>query len=133
MMLNFQKAEQIYIPPDTGLKKQNLEEYITNNFQLPDNDLKRICEFVHEDPELEDLIYNLKDIVKTKLDLIKDMQINFYPEFQEEELVLEIQVLTDLGIDDSLKVERKIDKILYKKYSESTTDKILFYITDIFD
>ena len=133
MMQHFQRAEQIYVPPDTTFKKQNLEEYITNNFQLPDNDLERICDFIRKDNGLENLIYDLKSIAKTKLDEIICMKINFYPEFQEVELMLEIEILTNLDFETANEIEDEINIKIMEIYDDSTTDKFWLYVTDKFD
>ena len=133
MMQHFQRAEQIYVPPDTTFKKQNLEEYITNNFQLPDNDLERICDFIRKDNGLENLIYDLKSIAKTKLDEITCMKINFYPEFQEVELMLEIEILTNLDFETANEIEDEINIKIMEIYDDSTTDKFWLYVTDKFD
>ena len=131
MIQKFQKAEHIYIPVDS--RNNTLEDYILNNFQLPDNDLERICEFIQKDYELQTMIYNLKNNVKSEIDEIKAMQMNFYPEFQENELVLEIEVLTNLSIDENINAERKIDTKLFNNYSKTTVDKLSVYITNFFD
>ena len=79
------------------------------------------------------MIYNLKNNVKSEIDEIKAMQMNFYPEFQENELVLEIKVLTNLSIDENINAERKIDTKLFNNYSKTTVDKLSVYITNFFD
>ena len=132
-MQHFQNKENTYKSPDTTFKKQNLEEYITNNFLLPDNDLERICDFIRKDNGLENLIYDLKSIAKTKLDEIICMKINFYPEFQEVELMLEIEILTNLDFETAHKIEDDINIKIMEIYDDSTTDKFWLYVTDKFD
>ena len=133
MMQHFQNKENTYKSPDTTFKKQNLEEYITNNFLFPDNDLERICDFIRKDNGLENLIYDLKSIAKTKLDEITCMKINFYPEFQEVELMLEIEILTNLDFETAHKIEDDINIKIMEIYDDSTTDKFWLYVTDKFD
>ena len=132
-MQHFQNKENTYKSPDTTFKKQNLEEYITNNFLLPDNDLERICDFIRKDNGLENLIYDLKSIAKTRLDEITGMKINFYPEFQEVELMLEIEILTNLDFETAHKIEDDINIKIMEIYDDSTTDKFWLYVTDKFD
>ena len=96
----------------------------------PDNDLKKICDFIKQDVELEKIIYNLKNLIKNEVSEIKAVQMNFYPEFQEDELILEINALSDLDAQTSLKIENNIQNKLYKTYSESAVDKILVYINN---
>ena len=133
MMQHFQNKENTYKSPDTTFKKQNLEEYITNNFLFPDNDLERICDFIRKDNGLENLIYDLKSIAKTKLDEIICMKINFYPEFQEVELMLEIEILTNLDFETANEIEDEINIKIMEIYDDSTTDKFWLYVTDKFD
>ena len=132
-MQHFQNKENTYKSPDTTFKKQNLEEYITNNFLFPDNDLERICDFIRKDNGLENLIYDLKSIAKTKLDEITCMKINFYPEFQEVELMLEIEILTNLDFETANEIEDEINIKIMEIYDDSTTDKFWLYVTDKFD
>ena len=114
-MQHFQNKENTYKSPDTTFKKQNLEEYITNNFLLPDNDLERICDFIRKDNGLENLIYDLKSIAKTI------------------ELMLEIEILTNLDFETAHKIEDDINIKIMEIYDDSTTDKFWLYVTDKFD
>ena len=66
MIYNFQKAETIYIPSNQVKNStDNLKEFIIENFEIPDNDLDRICEFIRQDYELEKILYQLPDLIRT--------------------------------------------------------------------
>ena len=128
MIQKFQEAEQIFIPSyEKATGTQDLKTFITENFQLPDNDLERICEFIIQDSELEKIILEIPTLIKSKIAYDK-LQIKFYDEFQEDELILEVTAFSSIDFNTLLKKEDEFIHILYNDYSEESADKILIFI-----
>lgn len=128
MIQKYQKAERIFAPSN-NIKNTygNLEKFIIENFQIPDNDLKRICQFIREDNNLEKIIYDLPRLIQSEISYNR-LQIKFYDEFQDDELVLEVTAFSSLNIENILKKEDEIIHRLYENYSEKSADKILIFI-----
>lgn len=128
MIQKYQKAKRIFAPSN-NIKNTygNLEKFIIENFQIPDNDLKRICQFIREDNNLEKIIYDLPRLIQSEISYNR-LQIKFYDEFQDDEVVLEITAFSSLNIENILKKEDEIIHRLYKNYSEKSADKILIFI-----
>lgn len=128
MIQKYQKAERIFAPSN-NIKNTygNLEKFIIENFQIPDNDLKRICQFIKEDNNLEKIIYDLPRLIQSEISYNR-LQIKFYDEFQDDEVVLEITAFSSLNIENILKKEDEIIHRLYENYSEKSADKILIFI-----
>lgn len=128
MIQKYQKAERIF-SPSNNIKNTygNLEKFIIENFQIPDNDLKRICQFIREDNNLEKIIYDLPRLIQSEISYNR-LQIKFYDEFQDDEVVLEITAFSSLNIENILKKEDEIIHRLYENYSEKSADKILIFI-----
>ncbi|MBE6490745.1 MAG: hypothetical protein E7Z83_07800 [Methanobrevibacter sp.] len=128
MIQKFQKSEQIFIPSnDIQNTGENLKEFITKNFELPDGNLEQITSFIEKDCNLEKIIYEMPQLIKRELNYQK-IQIKFFDEFQEDELILEITVFSRLNINNVLKTEDKFIHILYEKYPEKSADKVLIFI-----
>lgn len=68
MIQKFQESERIFISTD---KIQNstrtLEKFITENFEIPDNNLKQINSFIKQDTDLENLIYDLPQLIQKEV------------------------------------------------------------------
>lgn len=128
MIQKYQKAERIFAPSN-NIKNTygNLEKFIIENFQIPNNDLKRICQFIREDNNLEKIIYDLPRLIQSEISYNR-LQIKFYDEFQDDELVLEITAFSSLNIENILKKEDELIHRLYENYSEKSADKILIFI-----
>lgn len=128
MIQKFQESERIFISTD---KLQNstrtLEKFITENFELPDNNLKQINSFIKQDTDLENLIYDLPQLIQKEVTYQK-MQIKFFDEFQDDELILEITIFSRLKIDEVLNHENAFIHRLYEKYPEKSADKVLIFI-----
>ncbi len=128
MMQRFQEAEHVFVPADIKTTStENLKNFITKNFQIPDNNIEKICKFIKQDKELEKIIFELPDTIKNEVHY-DNIQITFYDEFQEDELILEITIISKLDFNTQLKKEDEFIHILYKKYIESSVDKILIFI-----
>ena len=128
MIQKYQKAERIFAPSN-NIKNtyDNLEKFMIENFQIPDNDLKRICQFIRKDNTLEKIIYDLPRLIQSEISYNR-LQIKFYDEFQDDEVVLEITAFSSLNIENILKKEDEIIHRLYENYSEKSADKILIFI-----
>ena len=60
-----QKAEQIFIPiKNVETDTLKLKNFISDNFQIPNDNLDIICEFLNKDIELKKIIFQLPDILK---------------------------------------------------------------------
>ena len=112
MIQKFQKSEQIFIPSnDIQNTGENLKEFMTKNFELPDDNLEQITSFIEKDCNLEKIIYEMPQLIKRELNYQK-IQIKFFDEFQEDELILEITVFSRLNINNVIKTEDKFIHIL---------------------
>ena len=131
MIQKYQKAERIFAPSN-NIKNtyDNLEKFMIENFQIPDNDLKRICQFIRKDNTLEKIIYDLPRLIQSEISYNR-LQIKFYDEFQDDELVLEVTAFSSLNIENILKKEDELIHRLYENYSEKSADKILIFIEGI--
>ena len=128
MIQKYQKAERIFAPSN-NIKNTygNLEKFMIENFQIPDNDLKRICQFIRKDNTLEKIIYDLPRLIQSEISYNR-LQIKFYDEFQDDELVLEVTAFFSLNIENILKKEDELIHRLYENYSEKSVNKILIFI-----
>ena len=128
MIQKYQKAERIFAPSN-NIKNtyDNLEKFMIENFQIPDNDLKRICQFIRKDNTLEKIIYDLPRLIQSEISYNR-LQIKFYDEFQDDELVLEVTAFSSLNIENILKKEDELIHRLYENYPEKSVNKILIFI-----
>ncbi len=128
MIQKYQKAERIFAPSN-NIKNtyDNLEKFMIENFKIPDNDLKRICQFIRKDSNLEKIIYDLPRLIQSEISYNR-LQIKFYDEFQDDELVLEVTAFSSLNIENILKKEDELIHRLYENYPEKSADKILIFI-----
>ena len=128
MIQKFQKAERIFIPTVNENKStENLKNFIIDNFQIPDDDLERICEFIRKDGELEQIILKLPRIIQNEISYNK-LQIKFFDEFQDDELVLEVTAFSSLAYDKLLDIEDDFIHKLYDEFEEESVDKIIIFI-----
>jgi hypothetical protein len=104
-----------------------LKDFIISNFQIPDNDLERICNFIGNDSELEKIIFDLPALIKSEISY-DNLQIRFFDEFQDDELVLEVTAFSSLNFESVLKKEDEFIHKLYEKYDEKSADKTLILI-----
>lgn len=123
MIQKYQKAEMIFAPSN-NIKNtyDNLEKFMIENFKIPDNDLKRICQFIRKDNTLEKIIYDLPRLIQSEISYNR-LQIKFY-----DELVLEVTAFSSLNIENILKKEDELIHRLYENYPEKSADKILIFI-----
>lgn len=128
MIQKFQKAERMFIPTyEEKTSPLKLKKFITDNFQIPDNDLERICEFISSDRQLEKIIFELPTLIQSKIQY-NGLQIKFYDEFQSDELVLEVTAFSSMEFNRSLEKEDEFIHILYDRYDERSADKLLIFI-----
>ena len=58
-----QKAEQIFTPiKNVETDTLKLKNFISDNFQIPNDNLDIFCEFINQDIELKKIIFQLPDI-----------------------------------------------------------------------
>lgn len=125
MIQKFQETERIFIPSyEEKTSTITLEKFIIENFQIPNDDLKKICEFVSNDTELEKIIFELPNLIQSEITYDK-LQIKFYEEFQEDYLQLEINIFTSIDTITSLKIEDRLEQRLYELFESNSADKIL--------
>ena len=125
MIQKFQETERIFIPSyEEKTSTITLEKFIKENFQIPNDDLKKICEFVSHDRELEKIIFELPNLIQKEITYDK-LQIKFYEEFQEDYLQLEVNIFTSIDTLISLKIEDRLEQRLYELFESNSTDKIL--------
>lgn len=125
MIQKFQETERIFVPSyEEKTSTVTLEKFIMENFQTPDDDLERICEFISRDGELEKIILELPALIRSEITYDK-LQIKFYEEFQDDYLQLEVDIFTSTDVVTSLKVEDKLEQQLYELYDNNSADKLL--------
>ena len=125
MIQKFQETERIFVPSyEEKTSTITLEKFITENFQIPNDDLKKICEFVSHDKELEKIIFELPNLIQKEITYDK-LQIKFYEEFQEDYLQLEVNIFTSIDTIISLKIEDRLEQRLYELFESNSADKIL--------
>lgn len=125
MIQKFQETERIFVPSyEEKTSTITLEKFITENFQIPNDDLKKICEFVSHDRELEKIIFELPNLIQKEITYEK-LQIKFYEEFQEDYLQLEVNIFTSIDTITSLKIEDLLEQRLYELFESNSADKIL--------
>ena len=125
MIQKFQETERIFIPSyEENTNTITLEKFIKENFQIPNEDLKKICEFVSHDRELEKIIFELPNLIQKEITYDK-LQIKFYEEFQEDYLQLEVNIFTSIDTLISLKIEDRLEQRLYELFESNSADKIL--------
>jgi hypothetical protein len=125
MIQKFQETERIFVPSyEEKTSTITLEKFITENFQIPNDDLKKICEFVSHDRELEKIIFELPNLIQKEITYEK-LQIKFYEEFQEDYLQLEVNIFTSIDTITSLKIEDLLEHRLYELFESNSADKIL--------
>ncbi|WP_292886760.1 hypothetical protein [Methanobrevibacter sp. UBA212] len=125
MIQKFQETERIFIPSyEEKTSTITLEKFIKENFQIPNDDLKKICEFVSHDKELEKIIFELPNLIQKEITYDK-LQIKFYEEFQEDYLQLEVNIFTSIDTLISLKIEDRLEQRLYELFESNSADKIL--------
>ena len=125
MKLEFQKTERIYHPhTDYKFDSNGLTEFLTDNFTIPNDNLKDISSFIDKDEELKRILLELPDLIKKEFPNDK-VQIKFYEEFKQDELILEIGIFTSFDEKSSFEKEKKLENALYDKYNWDSADKIL--------
>lgn len=125
MIQKFQETERIFIPSyEEKTSTITLEKFIKENFQIPNDDLKKICEFVSHDKELEKIIFELPNLIQKEITYDK-LQIKFYEEFREDYLQLEVNIFTSIDTLISLKIEDRLEQRLYELFESNSADKIL--------
>ena len=125
MIQKFQETERIFIPSyEEKTSTITLEKFIKENFQIQNDDLKKICEFVSHDKELEKIIFELPNLIQKEITYDK-LQIKFYEEFQEDYLQLEVNIFTSIDTLISLEIEDRLEQRLYELFESNSADKIL--------
>ena len=123
-MQYFQKTEQIYVPQTEMTPIQDISKFVLDCFKIPDNNLEEITSFIKKDKELEKIIYDLPNLIKKEFPK-DDIQIKFYDEFQEYELMLEIGIFTSFDEESSFEKEKSLENYLYDNYDWDAVDKVL--------
>ena len=125
MIQKFQKAEHIFVPPyEDKTATISLERFVLKNFQIPNDDLERICKFISQDSGVEKIIFQLPELIQNEVSYDK-LQISFCEEFQNEFLQLEISIFTSMEISDCLKIEDRLEQQLYELFDWDSADKVL--------
>ena len=117
MKLKFQKTERIYYPnTDYKFNSDVLTEFLTDNFTIPDDNLNEISCFIDKDKELKRILFELPELIKKEFPN-DEIQIRFYEEFKQDELILEIGIFTSFDEKSSFEKEKKLENQLYDKYN----------------
>lgn len=129
MKQNYPQRLEMQIPQEnsyTGMyiipnKKESLNEFLTNNFEFPSNNLLEINEFISKDLELEKIIKDLPEIISKEFSERK-LTIDFSNESCEE---IDVTIFTDLNGKISSNKQSKIDNHLFDNYNWDAVNKIL--------
>lgn len=125
MRLEFQEADRSYNPIiEPNFDNNALNEFLTDNFKIPNNNLSEITSFIDKDNELKKIIFELPDLIKKEFPQ-DEIQIRFYDEFKEDELILEVGILSSFDEKTSFEKEKILENRLYDKYNWNSADKLL--------
>lgn len=104
-----------------------LNEFLIKNFQVPNNDLEIICNFISKDTKLEKIIFDLPGLIQSKGKYEK-LQINFNDELEDGCLHLEVGIFSPLDIQNLLKLENRLEEQLYDLYDWDSCDKVILNV-----
>lgn len=125
MRLEFQEADRSYNPIiEPNFDNNALSEFLTDNFKIPNNNLSEITSFINKDNELKKIIFELPDLIKKEFPQ-DEIQIRFYDEFKEDELILEVGIFSSFDEKTSFEKEKILENRLYDKYNWNSADKLL--------
>ncbi len=108
-------------------KTMPLYDFLIKNFQVPNNDLERICNFISKDTKLERIIFDLPSLIQSNMQYEK-LQINFNDELEDGCLHLEVGIFSPLDIQNSLKLENSLEEQLYDLYDWDSCDKVILNV-----
>lgn len=128
MIQKFQITEQIFVHSNED--KTNtipLKDFLIKNFQIPNDDLERICNYISKDTKLERIIFDLPGLIQSRVQYEK-LQINFNDELEDGCLHLEVGIFSSLDIKNSLKLENSLEEQLYDLYDWDSCDKVILNV-----
>ena len=128
MIQKFQITEQIFVHSNED--KTNtipLKDFLIKNFQIPNDDLERICNYISKDTKLERIIFDLPGLIQSRVQYEK-LQINFNDELEDGCLHLEVGIFSSLDIQNSLKLENSLEEQLYDLYDWDSCDKVILNV-----
>lgn len=118
MIQKFQKTEQMPIISHED-KASTMKDFLTENFQMPDEDSQRIFNFIGQDNNLETIMMELPDMIRREVAYDR-LLLEF-----SDELHLEVSIVTSLDVASSLRIENKLERHLYDLYEWDSCDKVL--------
>lgn len=118
MIQKFQKTEQMPIISHED-KASTMKDFLTENFQMPDEDSQRIFNFIGQDNNLETIMMELPDMIRREVAYDR-LLLEF-----SDELHLEVSIVTSLDVASSLRIENKLERQLYDFYEWDSCDKVL--------
>ena len=128
MIQKFQITEQIFVPSnDDKTNSISLKDFIVENFEIPNNDLERICNYISKDGKLQRIIFDLPGLIQSQVQYEK-LQINFNDELEDGYLHLEVGIFSPLDIQNSLKLENRLEEQLYDSYDWDSCDKVILNV-----
>lgn len=122
MQKNYPQRLEMQIPKENtyiGLANTpnidaELEEFLNNHFEFPSNNIIDIKNFISEDQKLENIIYDLPNIISKEFPQCP-IFIDFMKYTLPDEIVLQISIKTPFdGETSSAKNDLILDEILYK-------------------
>ena len=128
MIQKFQITEQIFVHSNED--KTNtipLKDFLIKNFQIPNDDLERICNYISKDTKLERIIFDLPGLIQSRVQYEK-LQINFNDELEDGCLHLEVGIFSSLDMKNSLKLENSLEEQLYDLYDWDSCDKVILNV-----
>ena len=128
MIQKFQITEQIFAHSNED--KTNtipLKDFLIKNFQIPNDDLERICNYISKDTKLERIIFDLPGLIQSRVQYEK-LQINFNDELEDGCLHLEVGIFSSLDMKNSLKLENSLEEQLYDLYDWDSCDKVILNV-----
>ena len=119
---------QKFVPSNEDkTKTMPLNDFVIKNFQVPNNDLERIRNFISKDCEIERIIFDLPGLIQSKGKYEK-LQINFNDELEDGCLHLEVGIFSPLDIQNLLKLENRLEEQLYDLYDWDSCDKVILNV-----
>lgn len=107
-----------------------LKDFISQNFEIPGDNLDNICSFIENDGNLEKIIFDLPSFIRHQMKYEK-LKINFKDELEEDFIHLEVGIFSTLDIQNLLKLENELEEQLYDLYDWDSCDKIILNVEKI--
>ena len=112
----------------TGFKSvspdEKLNMFLKSNFEFPSNNLKDISKFISQDLELENIIYDLPQVISKELSFTR-ISFDFMKETDISEKILEIIIYCNLDEETQFQKEDIISDRLIDDYPKTENEFLI--------